>query len=151
MFSIRTDKRNLMKVLGLNGREYNLNLTKYIVKKDDTTVKSSYHIMARDLLTEMFKGYTILEEVKLPGSRCPSKKSALFLDFLIPNLSLGIEVHGRQHYEFVPFFHKTKAGYLTSVKRDFIKEDWCKLNNINLIVLNYAESLEDWRNQIDSR
>ena len=29
-----------MKVVGLNGREYNINLKKYIVKKDDKTVKS---------------------------------------------------------------------------------------------------------------
>jgi len=140
-----------MKVVGLNGREYNINLKKYIVKKNDKTVKSKYHILARELLTDMFRGYTVLEEVKLPGSRCPSKKSALFLDFFIPSLMLGIEVHGRQHYEFCKFFHKTMAGFLQSNKRDFIKEDWCELNGIELIVLKYSDSTEDWRNQIDSR
>ena len=140
-----------MKVVGLKGREYNINLKKYIVKKNDKTVKSKYHILARELLTDMFRGYTVLEEVKLPGSRCPSKKSALFLDFFIPSLMLGIEVHGRQHYEFCKFFHKTMAGFLQSNKRDFIKEDWCELNDIELIVLKYSDSVEDWRNQIDSR
>ena len=140
-----------MKVVGLNGREYNINLKKYLVKKNDKTVKSKYHIAARELLAEMFSGYTVLEEVKLPGSRCPSKKSALFLDFFIPTLMLGIEVHGRQHYEFCKFFHKTMAGFLQSNKRDFIKEDWCELNDIELIVLKYSDSIEDWRNQIDSR
>jgi len=140
-----------MKVVGLNGREYNINLKKYIVKKNDKTVKSKYHIAARELLAEMFSGYTVLEEVKLPGSRCPSKKSTLFLDFFIPTLMLGIEVHGRQHYEFCKFFHKTMAGFLQSNKRDFIKEDWCELNDIELIVLKYSDSIEDWRNQIDSR
>tara|TARA_Y100001937_G_scaffold120782_1_gene178493 strand:+ start:1472 stop:1894 length:423 start_codon:yes stop_codon:yes gene_type:complete len=140
-----------MKVVGLNGREYNINLKKYIVKHDDKTVKSKYHIAARNLLSDMFSGYTVLEEVKLPGSRCPSKKSALFLDFFIPNLQLGIEVHGQQHYEFCKFFHKTKAGFLTSLKRDFIKEDWCNLNQIELIVLKYSDSVKDWREQIDSR
>jgi hypothetical protein len=140
-----------MKVVGLNGREYNINLKKYIVKRNDKTVKSKYHIAARELLADMFSGYTVLEEVKLPGSRCPSKKSALFLDFFIPTLMLGIEVHGRQHYEFCKFFHKTMAGFLQSNKRDFIKEDWCELNDIELIVLKYSDSVEDWRNQIDSR
>jgi len=140
-----------MKVVGLNGREYNINLKNYLVKKNDKTVKSKYHIAARGLLAEMFSGYTVLEEVKLPGSRCPSKKSALFLDFFIPTLMLGIEVHGRQHYEFCKFFHKTMAGFLQSNKRDFIKEDWCELNDIELIVLKYSDSIEYWRNQIDSR
>lgn len=140
-----------MKVVGLNGREYNVDLKKYIVKNNDKTVKSKYHIAARELLSDMFKGVTILEEVKLPGSRCPSKKSALFLDFFLPYYNLGIEVHGQQHYEFIKFFHKTKAGFLTSMKRDFIKEDWCSLNKIELIVLKYSDSVEDWRKQIDSR
>ena len=140
-----------MKVTGLNGREYNIDLKKYIVRKDDKTVKSKYHMAARELLAEMFKGYTVLEEVKLPGSRCPSKKSALFLDFFVPSLSLGIEVHGQQHYEFCKFFHKTKAGFLTAQKRDFIKEDWCELNGIELIVLKYSDSIEHWRNEIERR
>jgi hypothetical protein len=43
------------------------------------------------------------------------------------------------------------AGFLQSNKRDFIKEDWCELNGIELIVLKYSDSIEDWRNQIDSR
>ena len=79
-----------MKVTGLNGREYNVNLKKYIVRKDDKTVKSKYHMAARELLAEMFKGYTVLEEVKLPGSRCPSKKSALFLLYVhLPLFGIG--------------------------------------------------------------
>ena len=140
-----------MKVLGLNGREYNINLKRYILKNDDKTVKSKYHMAARKLLHEMFLGYSILEEVKLPGSRDPAKKSTLFLDFFIPNLQLGVEVHGQQHYKFCKFFHKTKAGFLTSCKRDLIKEEWCDLNDIELITLKYSDSTEDWRNQIDSR
>ena len=106
---------------------------------------------ARDLLKEIFSGYTILEEVKLPGSRDPVKKSVLFLDFFIPNAMLGIEVHGQQHYEFSKFFHKTKAGFLKAVARDFIKEDWCNLNEIELIALKYSDTIDDWREQIDSR
>jgi hypothetical protein len=140
-----------MKVLGLNGRDYNLDLKKYIVRENDTKKKSKYHLEARRLLKEMFSGYTILEEVKLPGSRDPVKKSVLFLDFFIPNAMLGIEVHGQQHYEFSKFFHKTKAGFLKSVSRDFIKEDWCELNEIQLIVLKYSDRIEEWRKQIESR
>lgn len=140
-----------MKVLGLNGRDYNLDLKKYIVRENDIKKKSKYHLEARRLLKEMFSGYTILEEVKLPGSRDPVKKSVLFLDFFIPNVMLGVEVHGQQHYEFSKFFHKTKAGFLKSVARDFIKEDWCKLNEIELIALKYSDTIDDWRQQIDSR
>ena len=138
-----------MKVKGLNNREYHLDLKKYIVRKNDKTKKSKYHILARNLIKETFNSYTILEEVKLPGSRDPSKKSALFLDFLIPGVTMGIEVHGQQHYEYSQFFHKTKAGYYHSLKRDQIKSDWCKLNGINLVILKYSDDIEKWRIQIE--
>ena len=139
-----------MKIVGLNGREYNVRLDKYIVKADDTTKKSQYHLKARKLLHQMFAGYSILEEMKLPGSRQSHLKSVLFLDFFIPNLGIGIEVHGKQHYEYVPFFHKTKAKYRQAIKRDSLKEEWCELNNINLIVLKYSDDIEDWREQLES-
>ena len=58
-----------MKVYGLNGKEYNLNLKKYKVYRDDPKKKSKYHIRARKVLSELFSGYNILEEVKLPGAQ----------------------------------------------------------------------------------
>ena len=138
-----------MKVIGLNNREYNLNLKKYIVRADDKTKKSKYHLQARELIKQIFSSYTILEEVKLPGSRDPSKKSTLFLDFLVPGVKMAIEVHGQQHYEYSPFFHKTKAGFYQSLKRDEIKAEWCELNNFNLVVLKYSDNIDRWRQQIE--
>ena len=138
-----------MKVIGLNDREYHLDLKKYIVRADDKTKKSKYHLLARKLIKETFNGHTVLEEVKLPGSRDPSKKSTLFLDFLVPGVMMAIEVHGQQHYEYSPFFHKTKAGFYQSLIRDEIKTEWCKLNNFNLVVLKYSDNIDRWRKQIE--
>ena len=105
-----------MKFVGFNGRQYNVKLDNYIIRADDSTKKSQYHLKTRELLHQMFAGYSILEEVKLPGSRKPHLKSVLFLDFFIPNLMIGVEVHGKQHYEYVPYFHKTKAKYIQAIK-----------------------------------
>lgn len=138
-----------MKVKGLNNREYQLDLKKYIVRENDKKKKSKYHVLARNLIKEVFSSYSVLEEVKLPGSRDPSKKSVLFLDFFIPGVMMGVEVHGEQHYKYISFFHKTKAGYYHSLQRDQIKADWCELNGINLIVLKYSDSIEQWRDQIE--
>lgn len=136
-----------MKVLGLNGREYNLNLKKYIRNRRSTS--SFYHVIARELMGDVFLGYNILEEVKLPGSGSRLTRSPLFLDFLIPNLSVAVEVHGQQHYKYIPFFHKTRAGFLRSQVRDNHKEEWCQINNIELVVLKYNDSEEHWRNQLE--
>lgn len=139
-----------MKVRGLNNRLYYLDLKKYIVRNDDIKKCSSHHRRCREMLKEMYPGYTICEEVKLPGSRDPSKKSVLFLDFFIPNLMMGVEVHGRQHYEYVPFFHKTYAEFLKSQARDGIKEEWCSLNSIDLYHLNYKDTTDEWRITLNS-
>lgn len=149
---LRKTKRDFvsnMKVIGLNKKEYILDLSKYIVRANSAKKKSTYHLIARKLLREMFNGYSVLEEVKLPGSRCPSKKSVLFLDFLIPTSMIGIEVHGEQHYEYIPFFHKTKANFLRAKRRDAIKAEWCELNNIKLIEFKYSDTIETWRDQIE--
>lgn len=135
-----------MKVVGLNGREYNLDLKKYSAQKSKC---SYYHKMARDLLHEIFSGYNIYEEVKLPGSRDPSKKSVLYLDFLIPNSKIGVEVHGEQHFKFIPFFHKTKLEFLQAQSRDRAKAVWCETNNFTLIELRWDDSIEYWRQKIE--
>lgn len=137
-----------MKVLGINGIEYSWNLSEYDIFNDDKRKRSKYHIRARQLLKELFNSYRILEEVKLPGSTERHKKSVLYLDFYIPNIKLAIEVHGQQHYEYSPFFHKSRADFLKSKARDEDKIDWCQLNDIRLITLKYSESEDEWRKRI---
>lgn len=139
-----------MKVLGINGKEYVWNLTGYDVFNDDSRKRSKYHLRARNLLKEIFNSYRILEEVKLPGSTELHRKSVLYLDFYIPTINLGIEVHGQQHYEYSQFFHKSKADFLKSKARDEDKIEWCKLNNIRLITLKYSETEDEWRQRIKS-
>ena len=139
-----------MKVLGINGKEYVWNLTGYDVFNDDSRKRSKYHVKARAILKEIFHSYRILEEVKLPGSTLLHKKSVLYLDFYIPSIKLGVEVHGQQHYEFSTFFHKSKADFALAKARDEDKIEWCKLNDIDLITLKYSESEDEWRQRIKS-
>lgn len=139
-----------MKVIGINGKEYAWNLTGYDVFNDDKRKRSKFHIRARNLLKELFNSYRILEEVKLPGSTELHRKSVLYLDFYIPSIKLAIEVHGQQHYEFCDFFHRSKADFLKAKARDEDKIEWCKINDINIVILNYKESDDEWRQRIKS-
>ena len=61
-----------------------------------------------------------------------------------------IEIHGRQHYEYVPFFHGSYLGFSDSLKRDRDKKEWCFLNKISLVVLPYNR-VEDWEFILDGR
>jgi len=137
-----------MKVRGINGKEYVWNLSSYDVFYDDTRKRSKYHLRARNLLREIFNRYRILEEVKLPGSTALNRKSVLYIDFYIPSIKMGFEVHGEQHYKYNPFFHKSQADFLKAKARDEDKIEWCEINDIDIIVLKYSESDDEWRKQI---
>ena len=137
-----------MKVVGLNGREYNLNRQKYDVKANDKRKRSKHHVRARKLIKEVYHSYRILEEVKLPGSTSTHKRSVLYLDFFIPNIRKAVEVHGRQHYEYTPFFHKSKADFILAKARDEDKIEWCELNDIEIVTLKYSGSDDEWRKSI---
>ena len=139
-----------MKVTGINGREYVWNLNGYSVAANDKRKRSKYHIRARNLLKEMYHSYRMLEEVKLPGSTQSHRKGVLFLDFFVPQIKLAIEVHGQQHYKYTPFFHKNKADFAIAKAKDEDKIEWCELNKIDIIVLKYSDTDEQWRDQIEN-
>ena len=125
--------------MGLDGKEHKLILQS---TKRKTRAKSAPHQKALSLLLEILPGVVIFEEVTMPGC-------GLYLDIFMQSISLAVEVHGRQHYEFVPFFHKTKADFLLARKRDRDKSEWCSLNNITLVSLPHDEE-DKWKNLISS-
>jgi len=72
---------------------------------------------------------------------CIYKKKLPF-DFYLPNNNTCIEFNGKQHYEQVEFFGGKK--YLELIrKRDNIKRQYCKNNNIILIEIKYNKNIND--------
>lgn len=132
-----------MLVKDLDNNSHNWQLTGNMAK-GSLENKSSYHLKARDLITELFPTLQILEEVPIPLRR----SETLFLDFYLPLKKLCLEIHGEQHYKFVAFYHSNMLGFLKSQKRDKEKQEWCRINNIHYIELPYDESIDDWRKRI---
>lgn len=69
-------------------------------------------------------------------------------DFYLPDLNMIIEYHGIQHYEFVPFFHKTHEQMLNRRKRDYEKKMFCLKNNILYIEISYQDDIKKVLNNI---
>lgn len=130
-----------MIVKGLDGKEYRWN-PKHSPKENP----SQLHILARELLKEIFPFNRIFEEVALPGC-----KNVLFGDFHVVNEFMIVEVQGQQHYQFSKFFHGSKIGYNRSLNRDNRKKEWCRINNFYFVELPYNESTDEWRNRIYNR
>lgn len=63
------------------------------------------------------------------------KNQKLFVDIWIPQLNIAIEVHGRQHDEFVDFFHGNSDNFRASKRRDSLKEEWAAENGYIYLVL----------------
>lgn len=101
--------------------------------------KSSLHLKARDYLKETYPTLQILEEVSIPLRR----GETLYLDFYLPLKKICFEVHGEQHYKFVPFYHGDHLSFVKSLKRDREKQEWCEINNIQYRVLPY-DNTESW-------
>lgn len=52
-----------------------------------------------------------------------------------------IEYNGKQHFEYIPHFHKSYTHFLNSIKRDRIKEDFCNHESITLRKINYSDDI----------
>ena len=52
-------------------------------------------------------------------------------------LKLACEYNGIQHYEYSPYFHKTKEQFYAQKYRDILKKDLCEKNGIRLISVPY--------------
>lgn len=65
------------------------------------------------------------------------------LDIYIPELKLGIEYQGIQHYEAVDLFGG-EEGLKATQERDKIKKKKCKENKITLFEWHYTKKINDW-------
>lgn len=63
------------------------------------------------------------------------KNQKLYLDIFIPQLGIVIEVHGRQHDEFVEHFHSDERGFRLSRYRDRLKEEWVDQSGYTMVIL----------------
>ena len=131
-------------IVGLDNKKYTINSNKYVRKSKNA---SNLHKEARKLIKELFPAFVLLEEVVLPGSKMNGMKN-LSADFIILDCRTVVEVHGRQHYEYIEHFHKSKAGFYRHKKRDKMKKEWCALNGFNFIELKYDEDIDEWKQRI---
>jgi hypothetical protein len=73
------------------------------------------------------------------------------LDCYNPELKLAVEYSGKQHYEYVPYFHKNKEAFLNQKYRDELKRRMCKDNMITLIEVPYTVKIEDIRDYLKQK
>jgi len=137
-----------MKTIGLDGKEYSWSPSSSALADEG---RSKLHLKARKLLNEMFPYDIILEDVTLPGTKNARRKSLLIADLFLPARNLMVEVNGEQHTKHITYYHKTKHEFLKAQLRDREKIEWCDINDISLVILNFDQDVEEWRRLINER
>ena len=127
-----------MQVIDLDGNSSYWTL-KGGISHGQVSRKSDLHLEARSLIHKYYPTLQVLEEIPI----YIRKAETLYLDFYLPLIKKCIEVHGRQHYEFVRFYHNTALGFIKHKKRDQDKKEWCAANHISYIELPY-DNIDNW-------
>ncbi len=63
----------------------------------------------------------------------------LELDCYNDQLKLACEYQGRQHYQYVPYFHRNKEAFYNQKYRDELKKIYCSAHGIHLLIVPYTE------------
>jgi hypothetical protein len=93
--------------------------------------RSNIQFSGKQFLMKYWNLHVVFEEFPVAGTR-------LKFDFYNANKKIVVEINGQQHVKFVPFFHKRRSNFVSQIRRDQQKIDFCELNNIKLIEI-YSE------------
>jgi hypothetical protein len=116
-----------MKFKTLNGKERFLkNAKKYIINWEGKS-KSNIQWRVKQFLLSYWKYDVVFEEIRVVGTR-------LSLDIYNANKKIAIEVQGKQHQTYNPYFHgNDRRKWLSQLRRDDLKLQFCLTNEIKLV------------------
>lgn len=126
-----------MKFIDFGNKEIKFELDKNfgIKSKEDCRSKSQWRLGR--LLSKVYGRKAIYEDYPLPNCGNVS------WDFWVPHQEMAFEFHGRQHDEYVKFFHGTKAGFTRQKASDAKKKTIAELNDVTLVVIRDAD-FDEW-------
>lgn len=107
---------------------------KYLIKWASPS-RSKMQYSCKQFLKDYWSQDIVFEEFPIAGTR-------LSIDFYNSNKKIAVEVQGGQHLKYVPHFHgKSKSTFLSQIRRDNEKQDFCKLNDIKLVEIYPGDEL----------
>ena len=111
-----------------SNKEILINTKKYLINWENSGA-SSLETRFRDLIRPFWGNSIVLFQFRIPAS-------LMRIDFFNINKRLAVEINGEQHDSYNEFFHKkSRLNYLSSIKRDMAKDNWCEQNKITILHL----------------
>lgn len=112
--------------------------------KENTNKNKKINLLQKKVLRQEYKLLNILKEIfKDCYIRIHDRRTlnGLELDFNIPELRIGVEYDGEQHFDKKLCEEVFKSNFEELKKRDRLKEKLCKKKNITLIRIKFDEPL----------
>lgn len=124
-----------MHFLTLTNKKRNCkNAKKYLINWSSKS-RSKFQENVKKFLFKYWCQDIVFEEFPIVGTR-------LTLDFYNANKKIAIEAQGRQHVQFIQFFHQDRLNFLHQLKRDQNKEKFCELNGIKLVTIFEKDEID---------
>ena len=121
-----------MRLYNIKGKLQSKLVSKYLIKWNAKS-RSKIQFKVKQFLKHYWENHVVYEEFPVYGSR-------MKVDILNATKKIAVEVNGRQHSNFNPFFHNnSRATYLASIKRDVEKREWLEKNRYTLIEIEEDE------------
>ena len=126
-----------MKLVSPTGKEFNLSKPQRYYIDWDKKSRSKFQFNCKQFLYKYWNRDIVFEEFPVPRTR-------MTLDFFNLSTNVAIEVQGQQHLHYNKFFHgNTNYKYLTQLKRDQYKFDFCQDFGIVLVEIYSEEELTE--------
>ena len=125
-----------MKFLTLSGQTRRVpNIKKHLISWESSS-RSKFQFSVKQFLKQYWFNHIVFEEFPIVGTR-------MSLDFYNANKKVAIEVQGKQHVKYIPFFHgQYKNNYLGQLDRDRQKSLFCDKNDLSLIEIYPEDNLK---------
>jgi len=130
-----------------------------LLREAENCVRSAVglHAIGEGWVSEMLLGSILREVCDRNGLRLEHHKrfgwlGRQHLDFYIPQLHMGFEFMGQQHYSPVRLFGG-KAGLQKTRDRDRIKQELCAANGVSLTCVRFDEPIseDDFNQRVEAR
>jgi hypothetical protein len=92
------------------------------------------------LCREILEEYTGLQFASIRPNWLKNGVSGhnLELDGFCEDLRLAFEYQGKQHYEYIPHFHRNEGDFERQQERDKLKLELCKKHNIDVLIIPHT-------------
>lgn len=101
--------------------------------------RSKFQKRIKNIAYKYWYSHIVYEEFPIVGTR-------MTLDFYNGSMKVAVEVQGRQHNNYVEFFHgKSRLNFQKQLDRDNQKFLYCEKNNIQLIEIYDEDDIDNFR------